>query len=625
MMNDRLAELEIVIRKFENRAEKLNTRIKQISFYRLSALLFGIALLLFCFFYLNTVYTTAVLFLLIVSQGILSVPHNRLINSLLRHRTYISIKQSYVDRIELNWANIPLTPQFTNQTEDPVGIDLNITGPQSLLQLVDLTTSEKGRSFLRSWLLNLKPDYYTLIERQKLIKELIPLTLFRDKLLLNARLVSKKDLNIEGLLNWLKQSSGNEKKIKNLLLIMGIWAPINIILILLGSSGIISTIWPLSLGLYSVIYMMNQRYIKSTSENAEFIKDELSKFSSLFYFLESYNYKSNNRLKELCSPFLDPDRAPSAELKGLKRMITVLSLQKNPFIWFAMIVIFPWDYFYALKLQKYKGILAEYLPGWLEIWANLEALNSLAAFAYLNPEYIFPEISDDDINEIKSEIATEIFRAEKLGHPLIPKPHKISNDFSFKKNGEIAIITGSNMSGKSTFLRTLGINLMLAYSGGPVNAICFRTHLFRVFTCIKVSDSVIDGISYFYAEVKRLKLLLDELKGKSNLPLLFLIDEIFKGTNNIERLIGSRSFIKSIAGKNGLGCVTTHDLELVKLADEINEIRNFHFREEVHTGKMHFDYVLREGPCPTTNALRIMELEGLPVEKINQENGKNVN
>ncbi|MGE5681025.1 MAG: MutS-related protein, partial [Bacillota bacterium] len=137
--------------------------------------------------------------------------------------------------------------------------------------------------------------------------------------------------------------------------------------------------------------------------------------------------------------------------------------------------------------------------------------------------------------------------------------------------------------------------------------------------------SVIDGISYFYAEVKRLKLLLDELKGKSNLPLLFLIDEIFKGTNNIERLIGSRSFIKSIAGKNGLGCVTTHDLELVKLADEINEIRNFHFREEVHTGKMHFDYVLREGPCPTTNALRIMELEGLPVEKINQENGKNVN
>jgi DNA mismatch repair ATPase MutS len=181
--------------------------------------------------------------------------------------------------------------------------------------------------------------------------------------------------------------------------------------------------------------------------------------------------------------------------------------------------------------------------------------------------------------------------------------------------GEIAIVTGSNMSGKSTFLRSLGINVMLAYSGGPVNAEFFELPLLRTFTCIKVSDSVVDGISYFYAEVKRLKLLLDELAKEDERPVLFFIDEIFKGTNNIERLVGSRSFIKAISGRNGLGCISTHDLELVKLADEIKTITNYHFREEVKDGKMHFDYILRNGPCPTTNALRIMESEGLPIIK----------
>ncbi len=135
---------------------------------------------------------------------------------------------------------------------------------------------------------------------------------------------------------------------------------------------------------------------------------------------------------------------------------------------------------------------------------------------------------------------------------------------------------------------------------------------FRLFTCIKVSDSVIDGISYFYAEVKRLKALLDEIE-ESEYPVLFLIDEIFRGTNNIERLKGSSAFIKKLAQTNAIGAVATHDLELVKLSEEISRVRNYHFREEIKEGKMIFDYRLNNGPCPTTNALKIMKLEGLPV------------
>jgi DNA mismatch repair ATPase MutS len=169
------------------------------------------------------------------------------------------------------------------------------------------------------------------------------------------------------------------------------------------------------------------------------------------------------------------------------------------------------------------------------------------------------------------------------------------------------------MSGKSSFLKAVGVNLCLAYAGGPVNAESFHTDLFRVFTCIKINDSIVDGFSFFYAEVRRLKALLDELQENHPFPLLFLIDEIFKGTNNRERLVGSRSYIQSLIGQNGAGLIATHDLELIKLADQFPDIINCHFREEVVDGRMVFDYKLRPGPCPTTNALKIMQMEGLPV------------
>jgi DNA mismatch repair ATPase MutS len=147
-----------------------------------------------------------------------------------------------------------------------------------------------------------------------------------------------------------------------------------------------------------------------------------------------------------------------------------------------------------------------------------------------------------------------------------------------------------------------------------IHAVNFKSALLRIFTCIKINDSIVDGFSFFYTEFKRLKALLNALRGDHPLPLLFLIDEIFRGTNSRKRLIGSRSYIRNLIGQNETGLIATHDLELVKLADEVHGITNCHFREKVVDGKMVFDYTLRPGPCPTTNALEIMRMEGLPVE-----------
>jgi DNA mismatch repair ATPase MutS len=258
-------------------------------------------------------------------------------------------------------------------------------------------------------------------------------------------------------------------------------------------------------------------------------------------------------------------------------------------------------------------------PQWVQVCYELDAYTALANFAYVNPDYVFPtlvaETRHPKSQKLRmSENVQPIFDARDLGHPLIPHAQAICNDFTFNAPGEMAILTGSNMAGKSTFLKSIGINLCLAYAGAPVVATQFSSVPFRLATCIHITDSVTDGFSYFYAEVQCLKRLLQELKTKSDLPLLYLIDEIFRGTNNRERLQGSRAYVQSLLQENGVGLVATHDLELASLADQRPQIHNYHFRDDVADGKLVFDYKLHPGPCPTTNALKIMQMAGLPIE-----------
>jgi len=210
--------------------------------------------------------------------------------------------------------------------------------------------------------------------------------------------------------------------------------------------------------------------------------------------------------------------------------------------------------------------------------------------------------------------AHPVFRAEDVGHPLIPANQRVGNNFSIPDLGQVTIITGSNMAGKSTFIKTVGINICLAYAGGPVIATNMRIVPFRLHTCIHIADSVADGFSYFYMEVRCLKQLLEELKAENQPPVLFLIDEIFRGTNNRERMIGSRAYIHSVAGAHGVGLLATHDLELAELARTNPKVVNYHFSDQVLASKLTFDYKIHPGPSTTTNAIQIMAMEGLPLE-----------
>ena len=520
--------------------------------------------------------------------------HQWIKTSLEKHLIWRQIKQTHIARIEINWEGLP-EPLYQPETPHFIETDLDL---RLLHQLLDTTSSQEGSERLRNWLLPDAPDLAVISERQALLRELSPRPLFRDKLTLLGRLAAA-DEQAEGhkITRWLAQITS--VNLRPVLVGLSLLAALNIALFLLYSAEILPPFWVITWFLYAGILLNQGRTTSTLLGQALTLNNALYKLIAVLGYIEQYPYPP--ALRQHCQPILIA--RPSQQLRRLGWLIAGASVQRNPYLWALINAVIPWDVLIAVQLSQHQQRLANYLPGWLDIWFELEALCALANFVYLNPEYNFPQFTDQSQ-----------FYAIAIGHPLIPHTRKVINDFTLQQTGQVVIITGSNMAGKSSFLRTLGVNLCLAYAGSVVNAKQLDTGLFRLFTCIRVTDSLNDGISYFYAEVRRLKALLDALHTPHREPLFFLIDEIFRGTNNRERLIGSRAYIQALIGGNGLGLIATHDLELVTLAEQYPSVQNYHFREEVVEGEMHFDYRLRSGPSPTTNALKIMQLAGLPVE-----------
>ena len=609
----RLRSLERQIKKLQRRIVILDVQSNRIGWLRVAIFFSGALLSFLAYFFQGWWLVLIGVVITLTVFSIVAYVHARINRSITRHKIWMRIKSTHVARIKLDWDDIPVAQSTEPQTEHPFAIDLDITGKHSLHRLISTAISSEGSQRLLDWLLNPIPDLQTIHKRQALIRELTPLTIFRDKLLMKSMLASKNAAaSWEGkqLMNWLNEHTSSNSLLP-LLFVSLFLSVLTIALFVLNILNLIPNYWVMILLLTILFLFVTKNQRGDLFEDAYHLRDTFAQLSLIFEYLETYRYGKNLNLRALCEPFYqDREHRPSSLLKKIARIASAATLQKNLLLWIIVNVLAPWDFYFAYRFHQYKSQVATYLPVWLDIWLELEALNSLANFAYLNPDYVLPEIvpcvGQDDHNAP--------FRACDLGHPLIPQQQKVENDFSIDKLGEIDIITGSNMSGKSTFLRTLGVNLCLAYAGGPVNASLFQTSLFRVFTCIRISDSVTEGYSYFFAEVKRLKALLTAVESGDNMPVFFLIDEIFKGTNNRERRIGSEAYISALVGHNCLGVISTHDLDLVALADTLPGIRNYHFKEDVIDGEMVFDYILRTGPSPTTNALKIMQLEGLPVD-----------
>lgn len=537
--------------------------------------------------------------------------HNRLEDRLHRLRRWQGVKQIHLARMRLNWTDIPFRP-VTVPERHAYATDLDLAGPHSLLHLIDNTISSQGQDRLASWLFDQPPQPAQWIERQALIRELMPLSLLRDRLSLEAQSVEDADIDGRRLLLVLRKRV-DHSSFMPMLLTETVLALATAGLLLADLSYGLGNYWMLSFGLYAVLFLSVRSRSEEIFDHAQSLHRQLERLSAVLGYLERRSYRDSPRLAQLCRPLLQPHSRPSTSLKHAASLMNRLSVRAHPLVHYLINAIGPWDLYHTYRLQHLQDRIAAVAPQWFELLAELDAAASLATFAYLHPDYPWPTLHQPDAAG-HTNGAGPILEAQGLAHPLIPAGVRVANHIALQGRGRMFLVTGSNMSGKSTFLRTIGINTCLAQAGGPVCATSFRWSLLRIGSCIRVDDSLDGGLSFFYAEVKRLKTILDRAQDMEGPPVLWLIDEVFKGTNNRERLIGGRALIAALAGGNGFGLVTTHDLELTELERQLPNVTNVHFQETVAEGALHFDYRLKPGPCPTTNALRIMALEGLPVE-----------
>ncbi len=604
--------------RLSRRAAALERTSDRLSSLRLTFAGLGFGGAIAAFFATQSLALTTALFIGGWGGFIMAVlAHRRVDRALTAFRLLREVKLTHLARMGLDWPSLPAPLPTTPDPDHPYEIDLDISGPRSLHHLIDTAVTVEGSARLRDWFTAPAPDPDVIRARQALVRELTPLTAFRDKLTVRYRAAGGRDRwAASRLIGWLERhqaTAGTAMLVNRSLQLLIPLAVFNVAAFIYLNTVEIANLSPVfppfvvSLVLYLTVFFIVRARVGDVFEDAIALGEIVRRLEAVAGHLEGHAYRTGSALAALTRPLTAPESRPSALLRRLTQIVSAAGIARNPFFWLTVNVTAPLDLIAARELFGVHTDLRKRLPAWLESLASLEALSSLANFAYLNPGYPFPTLSDE----------TAHLRAVNLGHPLIAAEGKVRNPIDFDQVGRIVLITGSNMAGKSSFLRTLGLNMVLAYAGSVTDAESLHLSRFRLFTCIKISDSLVDGFSYFYAEVRRLRALLDAFTAAAEpgaLPIFYLIDEIFRGTNNRERLIGSRAYVRALAGGAGLGAISTHDLELVKLAAEIPLLRNMHFRESVVEGRMVFDYLLREGPCPTTNALRIMALAGLPTD-----------
>lgn len=596
--------------RLQRHIDKLQKQIRKVSSYRLWAFLITLTLSVIAFQSLGSLLSVTVLLAGMIAFFWLVKEHQKLDDTLDTFRFYLALRNEQIARYSLDWENIRATAPHEYETDHPFETDLVITGSRSLLQLLNQTTSIEGEEALRKCLLRTNPSEEDAIKKQQIVQELAALNHFRERLLLTAhKNLSTKHprLDLESLQSWITRRNAQYQSLGTKVAIASSFSLLTLALIILDIANLLAAWWIVGLIANYLIGTIFARDVANLMGDAEKVNTQLKAFGAILTFIEKAKIRKAPKLEEALAAIRSKEPAPSNLLDKLSVIANKAALtQGNAIVGFLLNLLMPWDLYYSWRLNQYTERLNQRLPEWVNSYVNLEVYISMASFAALNNDYSYPIFQNSE-NQLE---------AVDLGHPLLPRKDKVTNSFSIADVQETVLLTGSNMSGKSTFLRTIGVNMVLAYAGAPVNATKFSFRPMRLYTCINVSDSLADGFSYFYAEVRRLRMLLENVRNQASKPILYLIDEIFRGTNNRERLLGSTAYVEALSKEKACGLVSTHDLELVKLEKKIPHLHNYHFRETIKDGLMKFEYKLLSGPSPTTNALRIMQMEGLPTPNL---------
>ena len=568
----------------------LNKQYNLISFIRL------IVIILLCIFIYYYTKTQHISYLLALSAFIICMAFLIKLHDKIDYRKQIKNALLNINNDELTYLKHEKIPfNDGNQYSDPSHLysyDLDVFGKNSLYHHLNRTGTYIGEKTFAELLLS-QLSAEKIITNQEAVKELASKINWRQDVLATALIIKDSKEIYEKLISW---SINEPDPVSGFLIAVSFISPVLLCVAFIFHFinpelipwKIISSITIFNLLIVSSIGKRINKELRETGK----IHKCIMQYGLMIEKTESENFISKG-LNQLKDSLLGNNNSSGMEIKKLSKLFNNLENIKNLFGAALSNSILLYHLHVYQNLQEWKKQNSRQIAGWLSVIGKFEALNSLANFCFNNPSFVFPTIN----NDFKISF-------EESGHPLIPSEKRVCNSVSFLEN-KFIILTGSNMSGKSTFLRTLGINILLAGIGAPVCSKNANIHPLQIVVSMRQSDSLADNESYFFAEVKRLKHIMEELKKNS---CFVLLDEILRGTNSDDKRSGTIAIIKRLISKNAIGSVATHDIEICKTTLEFpHYLINKCFEVEIANDELSFDYKLREGICKNKSATFLMK------------------
>jgi MutS-like protein len=542
--------------------------------------------------------------------------HRRVEQARRRQAGLARINQEAGWRLARNWAALPVRPVEPAPIDHPYAADLDLLGPASLFQLLDGVGTWLGERSLRSWLLA-PADPIAVRQRQAAVSELAPRLDLRDELIWLGRAGAEARLDPTPILAWAEASPWLAGR-PGLLWFARLSPPLLLTLLAAQLAGLLA--WPLFLLPLALNLWLSQQLVRpalSTIRLVAALSDHLAGYGAALALVAATPGQAPAWRSLQARLGSENGPAAPAAIQRLRRLAALAqptTSQLYPLIELATL----WNVHVLDALERWQRQAGRRVRDWLAVLGEAEALAALAGLRHAHPDWVLPDLDP----------SADRLVAVALAHPLLPDraatdlaaaSTAVPNPLELGPSGSFLLVTGSNMSGKSTLLRAIGLNVVLAQAGGPVCASSLRLPPVALWTCMRVADSLEQGVSYFMAELRRLKQVVDAApSSQDSPPLLYLLDEILQGTNTAERQIAARRIIRLLLSRPALGAVSTHDLTLADSPDLAAAARAVHFSETVAAGAdgplMTFDYRLRSGLARSTNALRLLELVGLPPE-----------
>tara|TARA_R110001583_G_scaffold33438_6_gene112980 strand:- start:4741 stop:6591 length:1851 start_codon:yes stop_codon:yes gene_type:complete len=602
------------IKMYDAKLLKLSKILNRISFLRLFIFVISSTILIYL---ISSKLITPffIVFPISIICFALVIKHHNKIAYLRKHTSFLKgINESEILRGKCNLEEFDTGHKFINQNH-PYTSDLDIFGQHSIFQLVNRTTTESGMILLSEWLSEPAPNY-EIHDRQKAIKELSQKLDWRQDFQASGMHFKNKKSDYYKLLDWVEAPVVLLKHRRTYLAVAIILSVLSFLALYFYIPYFDSSNWYIYLlPLITVLFIINRilKKVKPIADNIVETSQEnintLRGYLTLINKIESESFKSK-KLYELQSILIKGKYSAYNEINKLCRLLEFseqrgvnkikMPIKGNPF--YSLLNSFLLlDIYLIIRVEKWKSKNKAFLKPWSRVVSEFEVINSLAGFYYSNPSYTFPEVTEKN----------NYVHFESLGHPLINSNKRVSNNFHSEGQGDVVMITGSNMGGKSTFLRSVGVNLVLALAGAPCCAKYGQVSNLKLYTSMRTQDNLKEGISSFYAELSRIEKMLKLIESSHN--VFFLLDEMFKGTNSEDRHKGGFSLINQISKLKTSGIIATHDIELAKLSGNKMLVTNYSFNSEIKDNSMIFSYELHPGICNDFNASELMEKSGIKI------------